>query len=324
MINTKTIELTANIVSKINFDKKYPYIYIKNFGDTDVYASELDDIAPDKDGVTRISSGTVGLIYRDCVIDDVYVMSSNNCKIEIIGAYDANLSFNKLIMLGGEKYDDTELKNEITGKEDKSNKVTSISETSTDTEYPSAKAVYDSIINKVDKVSGKGLSTNDYTTTEKNKLANAETKSNKVTSISKSSTDNQYPSAKAVFDLVGSGANNSKFAWGIVNFPDDSSTTGEYTTWHDSTPVTVTLDFQPSVVILISQFSLNDLSSLTNTAYSFYFQNKTYKNGKITNNGFNFKYDVLTIKTGLNPTATHNRLSYIKPEDDVIYIALGT
>lgn len=34
---------------------------------------------------------------------------------------------------------------DITGKEDKSNKVTSISSSSTNTEYPSAKAVYDYI-----------------------------------------------------------------------------------------------------------------------------------------------------------------------------------
>ena len=35
--------------------------------------------------------------------------------------------------------------------------------------------------NKVDKVTGKGLSTNDYTTTEKNKLAGIETGANKYT-----------------------------------------------------------------------------------------------------------------------------------------------
>ena len=34
---------------------------------------------------------------------------------------------------------------------------------------------------KVDKVTGKGLSTNDYTTTEKNKLAGIETGANKYT-----------------------------------------------------------------------------------------------------------------------------------------------
>lgn len=46
--------------------------------------------------------------------------------------------------------------------------------------------------NKVDKVEGKGLSTNDYTTTEKNKLAGIEAQANKTTvdsSMSASSTN---------------------------------------------------------------------------------------------------------------------------------------
>ena len=80
-----------------------------------------------------------------------------------------------------------------------SNKVTTINNLSTNTQYPSAKAVYDyvSSINsaawghitgtlsdqtdlqnalndKVDKEIGKGLSSNDFTTTEKNKLAGIE------------------------------------------------------------------------------------------------------------------------------------------------------
>lgn len=52
-----------------------------------------------------------------------------------------------------------------------SNKVTSWSSTTNDTRYPSEKLVKDSLDDKVDKVTDKGLSTNDYTTTEKSKLA---------------------------------------------------------------------------------------------------------------------------------------------------------
>ena len=59
-------------------------------------------------------------------------------------------------------------------KEDKTNKVTAWSSTTSDTNYPSEKLVKDSLDNKVDKVTGKGLSTNDYTTAEKNKLAGIE------------------------------------------------------------------------------------------------------------------------------------------------------
>lgn len=61
-------------------------------------------------------------------------------------------------------------------KEDKTNKVTSISSSSTDTQYPSAKLLYD-------------------------KLNTKENTSNKVTSLSSSSTDTQYPSAKCVYDI---------------------------------------------------------------------------------------------------------------------------
>lgn len=55
-------------------------------------------------------------------------------------------------------------------KEDISNKVSSWSSTTNNTHYPSEKLVKDSLDGKVDKVSGKGLSTNDFTTTLKNKL----------------------------------------------------------------------------------------------------------------------------------------------------------
>lgn len=51
------------------------------------------------------------------------------------------------------------------------NLVTSWGSTPSDTKYPSEKLVKDSLQGKVDKETGKGLSTNDYTTTEKNKLA---------------------------------------------------------------------------------------------------------------------------------------------------------
>ena len=74
--------------------------------------------------------------------------------------------------------------------------------------------VYTGLDGKVDKEAGKGLSTNDYTNTEKSKLGalptnadlqtalgNKEDKSNKVTSFS-SPTDTQYPSAKLVSDSL--------------------------------------------------------------------------------------------------------------------------
>ena len=63
----------------------------------------------------------------------------------------------------------------ISGKEDSSNKVASWSSTTTDAHYPSEKLVKSSLDNKVDKVTGKGLSTNDYDNTAKNKVDNLKT-----------------------------------------------------------------------------------------------------------------------------------------------------
>lgn len=90
-------------------------------------------------------------------------------------------------------------------KEDVSNKVTSISGSSTDTQYPSAKLVYD-------------------------QLALKEVLSNKVTSISGSSTDTQYPSAKLVYDQLATKQatinSGNKLSADLVS---DSSSTNKFT-----------------------------------------------------------------------------------------------
>ena len=121
---------------------------------------------------------------------------------------------------------------DIRGKEDKSNKVTSLSSFSTDDEYPSAKAVYTTTNGLSNGISGvsetfsgqvtniwntlgplpstkQDKTDNNLATTNKtvvgaiNELnTNKQDKSNKVTSLSSSSTDDQYPSAKAVYDDV--------------------------------------------------------------------------------------------------------------------------
>ena len=87
----------------------------------------------------------------------------------------------------------------VAGKENVSNKVTSISSNSTDTQYPSAKATY-------------------------NALSNKENVSNKVTSISSSSTNVQYPSAKSVYDALNGKENSSN----KVTFMSSNSTDVQY------------------------------------------------------------------------------------------------
>ena len=76
--------------------------------------------------------------------------------------------------------------------EQTSNKVTSWSATTTNDHFPSEKLVKDSLDNKVDKVQGKGLSTEDYTTAEQTKLAGIEAEANKTivdSALSGSSTN---------------------------------------------------------------------------------------------------------------------------------------
>lgn len=90
-------------------------------------------------------------------------------------------------------YDALALKQDNLGytAENTANKVTSVTSTSTNTQYPTAKAVYTALSGKQDSLG--------YT---------AENAANKVTSVTDTSTDTQYPSAKAVYTAV-SGKQNS-------------------------------------------------------------------------------------------------------------------
>ena len=76
----------------------------------------------------------------------------------------------------------------VSNKENTSNKVTSLSSSSTDTQYPSAKCVYDTLLGNVNYTLGEFLK--------------VQYLSDKVTSLSSQSTNNQYPSAKCVYDHI--------------------------------------------------------------------------------------------------------------------------
>ena len=90
-----------------------------------------------------------------------------------------------------------------------------------------AKQTGDSLADKVDKVSGKGLSTNDYTDEEKTKLDGVEIGANKTTIDSTLTQTGQAADAKAVGDVI---ANEDKKALAafatdmasgsIASFPD--------------------------------------------------------------------------------------------------------
>lgn len=64
---------------------------------------------------------------------------------------------------------------DISGKENIINKKSAWGKTPSDTDYPTLKLVHDSLETKVDKVTGKGLSSNDFTNTYKNTLDNLNT-----------------------------------------------------------------------------------------------------------------------------------------------------
>ena len=87
---------------------------------------------------------------------------------------------------------------DISGKQDKSNIVTSWSVTTSDAKYPSEKLVKGDLDKKVDKVNGKGLSTNDYDNTAKNTVDNLATV---ATSGSYNDLSNK-PTIPSVVDVV--------------------------------------------------------------------------------------------------------------------------
>ena len=61
----------------------------------------------------------------------------------------------------------------------------------------------DEVVGKlVPKEEGKGLSTNDFSDEDKSVVDNAEDSENKVDHLSSSSTNDQYPGAKCVYDLI--------------------------------------------------------------------------------------------------------------------------
>lgn len=114
----------------------------------------------------------------------------------------------------------------LNGKEETSNKITTVSSTSTDTEYPSAKAVYNRYKQNLDNISSLNTrlttaegnissvqtqanttqsslnTTNSNVSALQTTMQTKESTSNKVTSISSGSTDVEYPTAKCVYDAI--------------------------------------------------------------------------------------------------------------------------
>lgn len=101
-----------------------------------------------------------------------------------------------------------------------SNKVTDWSATTTNTNYPSEKLVKDSLDGKVDKINGKSLSTEDYTSAEKTKLSGIETGANKTTVDSSLSSSSTNPVQNKVINTALSGKANTSHNHTVSNITD--------------------------------------------------------------------------------------------------------
>lgn len=102
---------------------------------------------------------------------------------------------------------------------------TALSSTSGDKEIPTSKAAFDAINDKVDKVDGKGLSTNDYTDEDKDKLGKIEAEANKTvvdSALSDTSTNPvQNKVVKVALDAKADSTHTHKYPYGVCETAGD-------------------------------------------------------------------------------------------------------
>lgn len=157
-----------------------------------------------------------------------------NTNIDTALSNKANSSSLSTVATSG-SYTDLSDKPDLTTKEDVSNKKASWSGTPTNTNYPTEKLVKDSLDEKVDKVTGKGLSTNDFTNTYKTALDNLSTNlgTKDVTVEKKTTAESGYIASYIV-------KQNGTQVGSTINIPKDylvkSASVGTVTTAND--PVT--------------------------------------------------------------------------------------
>ena len=227
-VNVNGVEVTSNKVdsttglSASSTDTQYPSA--KAVYDA-LNGAEHSNFQEYSTTANQISNGTGGWKNLDNVIDATTASSASAPTTAAVKAYvDAQAeSAAGDILTGTQSTTDTThaLTNAATttalnGKEDASNKVTSMDSQSTDAQYPSAKAVYDALHNTANVGNGtidvqlNGTSKGTFTVNQAGdatiNVNGVEVTSNKVdstTGLSSSSTDTQYPSAKAVYDAIG-------------------------------------------------------------------------------------------------------------------------
>lgn len=182
---------------KSNGNIKYRYFYTGSVIDTDQKSGVWQDYLFDLQNVVDKDGSEYTLDERDYVDCNLMYDSSNGvgllCKYSRGSA--GGQSFYLRIDKAGISY-----KSSTTNPQDQSSwKYITYTQDEIDAKLDG----------KVDKVEGKGLSSNDFTDDEKGKLAGLPTsqeltsvfeqKINKVTAVDENSTDTQYPSALAVY-----------------------------------------------------------------------------------------------------------------------------
>ncbi len=89
-MNTKTITLTGEETA-VKLDRKYPYIWVRNHGDSDVYMSDSPGIVPDADGVVTVPAGGGSCSGDVGQTDTLYFLGSG--KIEVNPQFNAVCPF---------------------------------------------------------------------------------------------------------------------------------------------------------------------------------------------------------------------------------------
>lgn len=197
------------------------------------------------DTVAQDSKGKISATKKTVLVDSTYSATGTNpVNGKAIAAALGGLDSNKTSTDGTNvQVKVTETDGKISAvnittdnTENRNNKVTAWSATTTDTHYPSEKLVKTSLDGKVDKVEGKGLSTEDYTTAEKTKLAGiaagAEVNQNAFSNVKVGSTTVAADSKTGTLELASSSAitltpdaTNDKVTIGVSTMGAASSST---------------------------------------------------------------------------------------------------
>lgn len=98
-MNTKTITLTGSETA-VKFDRNYPYFWVINYGDSDVYMSVKPGIVPDTDGVVTVPAGGGACSGDVGQADTLYLLGTG--KVEVSPQFNAVCPFFKAGGKGGE------------------------------------------------------------------------------------------------------------------------------------------------------------------------------------------------------------------------------